>query len=167
MIFLLDFGAERYVEMRYGVHSEQDIQSAITGPSEDSTGKQADSDAQVAYEKGFHEYDPGADSAAREQSFRQQRAAFLILEFGVIFHSVIIRLNLGVAGSELATLYVVLVFHQSFEGWESALACPSFRLSRGVGYRGFCALHMVSPPQSRLLLVSDCVRPTSSDQPHT
>lgn len=117
MIFLLDFGAERYIEIKYGVHSEQDIQTA----------KHADSDAQgslqihrasiaVAYEKGFHEYDPDADDAAREQSFRQQIAAFLILEFGVIFHSVIIGLNLGVAGSKFATLYVVLVFHQSFEG---------------------------------------------------
>jgi solute carrier family 39 (zinc transporter), member 1/2/3 len=38
------------------------------------------------------------------------------LEFGVIFHSVIIGLNLGVVGSEFSTLYPVLVFHQSFEG---------------------------------------------------
>lgn len=51
-----------------------------------------------------------------ERSFREQIAAFLILEFGVIFHSVIIGLNLGVAGSEFSTLYPVLVFHQSFEG---------------------------------------------------
>ncbi|KAN0117751.1 ZIP zinc/iron transport family [Hyaloscypha variabilis] len=51
-----------------------------------------------------------------ERSFRQQIAAFLILEFGVIFHSVIIGLNLGSAGSEFTTLYPVLVFHQSFEG---------------------------------------------------
>lgn len=51
-----------------------------------------------------------------EQSFQTQIAAFLILEFGVIFHSVIIGLNLGTAGSEFKTLYPVLVFHQSFEG---------------------------------------------------
>ncbi|GAQ43504.1 high affinity zinc ion transporter [Aspergillus niger] len=51
-----------------------------------------------------------------ERSFKQQIAAFLILEFGVIFHSVIIGLNLGVTGDEFATLYPVLVFHQSFEG---------------------------------------------------
>lgn len=51
-----------------------------------------------------------------ERSFRQQIAAFLILEFGVIFHSVIIGLNLGTTGAEFNTLYPVLVFHQSFEG---------------------------------------------------
>lgn len=53
---------------------------------------------------------------AEEHSFQTQIAAFLILEFGVIFHSVIIGLNLGTAGKEFGTLYVVLVFHQSFEG---------------------------------------------------
>lgn len=127
MIFLLDFGAQRYVEMKYGVLGETDIGAAITGQSDESKENGGDSSAQraldvqranfaVAYEKGFQEYDPEADSVAREQSFRQQIAAFLILEFGVIFHSVIIGLNLGVAGSEFATLYVVLVFHQTFEG---------------------------------------------------
>lgn len=53
---------------------------------------------------------------AEERSFQQQIAAFLILEFGVIFHSVIIGLNLGTTGQEFSTLYPVLVFHQSFEG---------------------------------------------------
>jgi zinc transporter 1/2/3 len=56
------------------------------------------------------------DDDAIERSFQQQIAAFLILEFGVIFHSVIIGLNLGSAGKEFSTLYPVLVFHQSFEG---------------------------------------------------
>ena len=51
-----------------------------------------------------------------ERSLKQQIAAFLIIEFGVIFHSVIIGLNLEVTGDEFATLYPVLVFHQSFEG---------------------------------------------------
>jgi solute carrier family 39 (zinc transporter), member 1/2/3 len=56
------------------------------------------------------------DDHARSLAVRQQIAAFLILEFGVLFHSVIIGLNLGVSGDEFSTLYVVLVFHQSFEG---------------------------------------------------
>jgi zinc transporter 1/2/3 len=51
-----------------------------------------------------------------ERSFQQQIAAFLILEFGVIFHSVIIGLTLGSAGDEFPVLYPVIVFHQSFEG---------------------------------------------------
>lgn len=42
--------------------------------------------------------------------------AIFILEFGVIFHSIFIGLTLAVAGSEFNTLYIVLVFHQTFEG---------------------------------------------------
>lgn len=50
------------------------------------------------------------------KAFQQQIAAFLILEFGVLFHSVIVGLTLGTAGGEFPTLYPVIVFHQSFEG---------------------------------------------------
>lgn len=43
--------------------------------------------------------------------------AILILEFGVIFHSIFIGLTLAVTPSaEFTTLYIVLVFHQTFEG---------------------------------------------------
>ncbi|KAL2044690.1 hypothetical protein N7G274_002464 [Stereocaulon virgatum] len=120
MIFLLDFGAERYVEIKYGVQNEQDIQTTVTG-QDDAPGKDDANPIQVSritntYEKRFDEEIVSTDAAAREQSFRQQIAAFLILEFGVVFHSVIIGLNLGVVGSEFGTLYVVLVFHQTFEG---------------------------------------------------
>lgn len=51
-----------------------------------------------------------------EQAFQKDIAAFLILKFSIIFHSVIIGLNLSMAGDKFTTLYPVLVFHQSFEG---------------------------------------------------
>lgn len=50
------------------------------------------------------------------ESYAAQMTALFILEFGVIFHSIFIGLTLAVAGEEFNTLYVVLVFHQSFEG---------------------------------------------------
>ena len=118
-IFLLDFAAERYVETKYGLSADQDIEGAITDVAND---KEADtlhsaSQAVVPHDRlDFQsQLEEGATPAGRA-AFRQQIAAFLILEFGVIFHSVIIGLNLGVAGDEFSTLYVVLVFHQSFEG---------------------------------------------------
>lgn len=49
-------------------------------------------------------------------SYAAQLAGVFILEFGVIFHSIFIGLTLAVAGEEFPTLYVVLVFHQTFEG---------------------------------------------------
>lgn len=49
-------------------------------------------------------------------SFAAQMTALFILEFGVIFHSIFIGLTLAVAGDEFTVLYIVLVFHQTFEG---------------------------------------------------
>jgi zinc transporter 1/2/3 len=145
-VFLMDFAAERYVEVKYGISAhETNIEQMITtgGPGVSShAGHQylhsGDQDEQPAaatqttslnpssstenhdnskLEKGdaLYYHTEVSDSMA-ERQFHQQIAAFLILEFGVIFHSVIIGLNLGTAGEEFSTLYVVLVFHQSFEG---------------------------------------------------
>lgn len=57
-----------------------------------------------------------ADDYISANEFAQQMTAIFILEFGVIFHSVFIGLTLAVAGDEFKTLYIVLVFHQTFEG---------------------------------------------------
>ncbi|GEQ70838.1 hypothetical protein JCM33374_g4518 [Metschnikowia sp. JCM 33374] len=51
----------------------------------------------------------------KEQYFGQLVAVF-VLEFGVLFHSVFIGLTLAVSGDEFKTLYIVIVFHQTFEG---------------------------------------------------
>ncbi len=57
-----------------------------------------------------------ARAAASRTASGAQLTAIAILEFGVIFHSVIIGLTLGSAGDEFPVLYPVIVFHQSFEG---------------------------------------------------
>ncbi|KZF24220.1 putative plasma membrane low affinity zinc ion transporter [Xylona heveae TC161] len=49
-------------------------------------------------------------------SFAAQMTAIFILEFGVVFHSIFVGLTLAVTGSNFNTLYLVLVFHQTFEG---------------------------------------------------
>ncbi|KAF2202594.1 putative plasma membrane low affinity zinc ion transporter [Delitschia confertaspora ATCC 74209] len=56
------------------------------------------------------------ESGAKPESYAAQMTAIFILEFGVIFHSIFIGLTLAVSGEEFTTLYVVLVFHQTFEG---------------------------------------------------
>ena len=50
------------------------------------------------------------------EDYAAQMTAIFILEFGVVFHSIFVGLTLAVAGEEFKTLYVVLVFHQTFEG---------------------------------------------------
>ncbi|PWY90311.1 ZIP zinc/iron transport family [Aspergillus sclerotioniger CBS 115572] len=115
MVFLLDVASEVYVERIYGVEREHDatdrflIQaSLIQSDDEYAVGGNSSGRKQPGSQETL--------SVESERSFRQDIAAFLILEFGIIFHSVIIGLNLGVTGDEFATLYPVLVFHQAFEG---------------------------------------------------
>jgi zinc transporter 1/2/3 len=54
--------------------------------------------------------------SAGVEDYAAQMTAIFILEFGVIFHSIFIGLTLAVSGPEFSTLYVVIVFHQTFEG---------------------------------------------------
>jgi zinc transporter 1/2/3 len=65
------------------------------------------------------EYKDKLDLGTRQiipEGYSAQLTAIFILEFGVIFHSIFIGLTLAVAGDEFITLYIVLVFHQMFEG---------------------------------------------------
>lgn len=67
----------------------------------------------------IHDPDQHDDPEARKQAaeeYAAQLTGIFILEFGVIFHSIFIGLTLAVAGEEFIVLYIVLVFHQSFEG---------------------------------------------------
>jgi zinc transporter 1/2/3 len=148
IIFLMDFGAEQYVDRKYGYAHGPNIEAVITDQPGTTEGADPHNSHSITHQQlhsgdqdsAFHsaiaasqtikdvprkqELAVDSEKASptpsidekEERSFRQQIAAFLILEFGVIFHSVIIGLNLGTAGSEFATLYPVLVFHQSFEG---------------------------------------------------
>ncbi|KAJ8121287.1 hypothetical protein ONZ43_g2220 [Nemania bipapillata] len=86
----------------------------------------------VEAKSGFHppglpndvSYPPGGqdhlghhrEHADDHASLAAQMTAIFILEFGVVFHSIFIGLTLAVSGDEFNVLYVVLVFHQTFEG---------------------------------------------------
>lgn len=118
--FLTDLFSSVWVERKYGVshdHTHDDIKDtvvndgAITSDDNGTANRSFDDKNKLVY---LEESD--ASSLDTVQSFQTQFYAFLILEFGVIFHSVMIGLNLGSTGEEFATLYPVLVFHQSFEG---------------------------------------------------
>ncbi|OCT54359.1 Zinc-regulated transporter [Cladophialophora carrionii] len=50
------------------------------------------------------------------EDYKAQMTAIFILEFGIIFHSIFIGLTLAVAGEEFNTLFIVIIFHQTFEG---------------------------------------------------
>ncbi|PGH28060.1 hypothetical protein AJ80_00316 [Polytolypa hystricis UAMH7299] len=78
------------------------------------------------------------------EDYSAQLTSIFILEFGIIFHSVFIGLTLAVAGEEFTTLYIVLVFHQTFEGlglgarladipWPSSKRLTPYLLALGFG----------------------------------
>lgn len=50
------------------------------------------------------------------EKYLNQVVAVSILEAGVLFHSVFVGLSLSVSGDEFETLFIVLTFHQMFEG---------------------------------------------------
>ncbi|KOS23186.1 Zinc-regulated transporter 1 [Escovopsis weberi] len=138
-IFLLDFLAEYYVENHYQLSAHVEVEAAITNaPGGDAPGAHSHPGHQDLHsadqeEACIPQQDKRSNASARKLdleelkdidgdsldtafAFHQQFAAFLTLEFGIIFHSVIIGLNLGVVGDEFKTLYPVIVFHQAFEG---------------------------------------------------
>ncbi|CDO93984.1 unnamed protein product [Kluyveromyces dobzhanskii CBS 2104] len=52
-----------------------------------------------------------------KEKYHNQLLSVFILEFGILFHSVFVGLSLAVTGNdEFNTLFIVLVFHQMFEG---------------------------------------------------
>ncbi|EHK42323.1 hypothetical protein TRIATDRAFT_147496 [Trichoderma atroviride IMI 206040] len=111
LIFLLDFLAEYYVDRKFKL-AHVEVEDTITdGLMDRAPSDKPSDDFDVEELKDLE-----GDSEKVAFGFQSQIAAFLILEFGVLFHSVIIGLNLGVAGDEFSTLYAVIVFHQSFEG---------------------------------------------------
>ena len=63
-----------------------------------------------------HDVEENKGKPVPVEDYAAQMTAIFILEFGVVFHSVFVGLTLAVAGQEFNTLYIVLVFHQTFEG---------------------------------------------------
>ncbi|KAJ5555711.1 hypothetical protein N7535_008145 [Penicillium sp. DV-2018c] len=148
VVFLMDFGAERWVEIKYGVCREDPEPMMASGSDvhSESSLNVVRTDAHVKQAK---DVEAQTRELAIERSVKQQIAALLILEFGVIFHSVIIGLNLGVAGDEFATLYPVLVFHQSFEGLGIGARMSSIPFKKGSWILWvLCAAYGLTTPVS-------------------
>lgn len=69
----------------------------------------------LGHSREHHDVEMAVHDTSVEEYMAQLTGVF-ILEFGIIFHSVFIGLTLAVSGAEFVTLYIVLVFHQTFEG---------------------------------------------------
>ncbi|CCD26993.1 uncharacterized protein NDAI_0J01010 [Naumovozyma dairenensis CBS 421] len=88
--------------------------------SHDNVNKQMGTIGSNHYDHALVHQDPGQMGTSLNDSAKEQYAnqllAVTILEFGIVFHSVFIGLSLAVSGEEFTTLFIVLIFHQMFEG---------------------------------------------------
>ncbi|KAH8599712.1 Zinc/iron permease [Bisporella sp. PMI_857] len=95
-----------------------------TGASKPEPGSHQTHHQSVPVRPNDFSYPPGGedhlghhrDHDVSDNHFAAQLTGLFILEFGVLFHSVFIGLSLAVAGDNFTVLYIVLVFHQTFEG---------------------------------------------------
>lgn len=70
----------------------------------------------LGHSREHHDADDSENDKTAIEDYAAQLTSIFILEFGIIFHSVFVGLTLAVSGAEFTTLYIVLVFHQTFEG---------------------------------------------------
>lgn len=174
-VFSVDLGAEVFVKRRFGValHHDEDgavVPDAFLRPAQPDTIAALDATAVRNPElPGPRDRDEAAtrgggkdtlsvssttsflaaSSTHARLAFAQQISAFLVLEFGIVFHSVIIGMNLGVvASSSFATLYPVLVFHQSFEGLGIGARLSNIEFPQGKAWMpwALCALYGLTTP---------------------
>lgn len=124
-IFLLDVLTTVVVDRKFGIehsHSDKEVENAIIKDFREP-GAHVHNDADEEHNDNSFKADEAKvdefslmSDEQLEVHWAKEFGAFLLLEFGIIFHSIMIGLNLGTTGDEFKTLYIVLVFHQSFEG---------------------------------------------------
>lgn len=130
--FLVELLSRRYLAKRGIEHSHGP--SGLAGGELDMSGHAHSHDLSSSSQTGSNEYDqtkgqsltdsfdlPPTSSESESDKFvkdplAMQMGSIFILEFGIIFHSVFVGLSLAVT-EDVNTLYIVLVFHQMFEGF--------------------------------------------------
>lgn len=191
MIFLMFF--VEMMTMRFGnfggedghshshSHDIQDSGSmedrAKVAPTEGATGHQLGEDHLGHARTHMDNSELGSDYEERgiiPETYAAQMTAIFILEFGVIFHSIFIGLTLAVAGEEFITLYIVLVFHQMFEGlglgarlatvpwpkskrWTPYLLGVAYGLSTPIAIAIGLGVRTSYPPESQTTLLTNGV----------
>jgi zinc transporter 1/2/3 len=113
--FLADYLGARFVQWRQNKHAAKD--SEVTGTPIDNSDKAVSAASTPTPENDFSHSHGHAHGAMRQATPMEEKINVLNLEAGIIFHSILIGITLVVAGdSFFVTLFVVIVFHQMFEG---------------------------------------------------
>lgn len=120
-----------------GISSPPTNTGGVSTTAKGSSGSDVDADS---VEKGMVKGMPGLSAAASEI------LGVAILEFGVIFHSVIIGITLGTT-NDFTVLFIVIIFHQMFEGLGLGARLSLLPLAPGswIPYIGALAYSLVTP----------------------
>ncbi|KAJ5693132.1 Zinc/iron permease fungal/plant [Penicillium macrosclerotiorum] len=98
-------------------HSHSDTAEPMVQQVSHSKSHHMPGEDHLGHSREHHDTDDAEkEDITSVEDYAAQLTSIFILEFGIIFHSVFIGLTLAVSGSEFTTLYIVLVFHQTFEG---------------------------------------------------
>ncbi|WVO16830.1 hypothetical protein L204_104516 [Cryptococcus depauperatus] len=105
--FLLDLMGTRY--------AHKNGNAVLVGSPQLEEGIKPKGSPQEA--SGHHPHDGGCGSRFDAALAAEQNHQVLLLEAGIIFHSIMIGVTLGAGGGEgWTTLLIVIIFHQMFEG---------------------------------------------------
>ncbi|KAJ5996987.1 hypothetical protein N7499_006697 [Penicillium canescens] len=120
VLFFVELMVMRYSSFGQGhVHDEEGHSHIqIEEPTVSEVGENKNhfvGEDHLGHGREHHDSDSEKGPQAVED-YTAQLTSIFILEFGIIFHSIFIGLTLAVSGAEFTTLYIVLVFHQTFEG---------------------------------------------------
>lgn len=125
VLFFVELMVMRYSEVDGpdGHSHGTEIEESKTSAPDQATPKKDDrtlSTHQPGVDHLGHQHEHNSIEEANNpfsfEDYKAQLTSIFILEFGIIFHSVFIGLTLAVSGEEFTTLFIVLVFHQTFEG---------------------------------------------------
>jgi zinc transporter 1/2/3 len=113
--FLADYFGARFVQWRSNKQASTDseIRGAPTNGSDKAVSASSTPENEFNRSHGL----PHAHGAVHETTPMEEKINVMNLEAGIIFHSILIGITLVVAGdSFFITLFVVILFHQMFEG---------------------------------------------------
>ncbi|PYH99060.1 putative plasma membrane low affinity zinc ion transporter [Aspergillus ellipticus CBS 707.79] len=126
VLFFVELMVMRYARFGHGhAHDSEDDEPqqvvmehvVSTSPAESVDIKShMPGEDHLGHSREHHDVELGNNKHSDLEEYMAQLTSIFILEFGIIFHSVFIGLTLAVTGSGFVTLYVVLIFHQTFEG---------------------------------------------------
>lgn len=120
VLFFVELMVMRYSQAPLPASTGRAMQDSKEGNPESAMEQGTSADYMPGSDHLGHNQRHNSIGAANDpfsfEDYKAQLTAIFVLEFGIIFHSVFIGLTLAVAGEEFTTLFIVIIFHQAFEG---------------------------------------------------